>query len=57
MVGAIERDKTLGVLSVREDGRGMLDANGLISRRVHDQERLTQVGDVVLNRLALGILH
>jgi hypothetical protein len=57
MVRAIERDKTLGVLSGREDGRGMLDANSLISLRVHDQQRLTQAGDVVLNRLALGILH
>ena len=43
MVGAIERDETLGVLGRREDGRGMLDADGLIARRVHDQERLTQI--------------
>lgn len=35
----------------------MLDADGLISRCVHDEQRLAQIGDVARNRLALGILH
>ena len=35
----------------------MLDTDGLISRRVHDEQRLTQIGNVALDRLALGILH
>ena len=56
MVSTVERDETLRVLGRREDRRGMLDADGLISRRVHDQQRLTQIGDVVLDRLAPGIL-
>ena len=35
----------------------MLDADCLISRRVHDQQRFAQIGHVTLDRLALGILH
>ena len=57
MVRAIERDETLRVLGRCEDGRGAFDADGLISRCVHDEQRLTQIGDVVLKRLALGILR
>src|SRR5262245_27490281 len=57
MVRAVERDETLRMLRRREYGRGMLNANGLISRRVHDEQRLAQIGNVARDRLALGVLY
>ena len=57
MVRSVERDETLGVLRSRENRHGMLDADDLIPRRVHDEQRFAQVGDVLPNCLSFGILH
>src|SRR4051794_33206632 len=37
--------------------RGILDADNLILRRVHHQQRLMQMSEVMLKGLALGILN
>ena len=44
MIRAGQRDKTLGMLGGDEDARGVVDADGVVGRRMHDQQRLVQVG-------------
>ena len=53
MIGTGERDEALGMLGRREDMRGVLDADGLVGRRMEDQQRLAQLRDA-LGELLLG---
>ena len=53
MIGAGERDKALGMLGGDEDLGGVVDADGVVGRRMHDQQRLVQVGDL-RHQLVLG---
>ena len=43
MIGARQRHKALGMLGRDEDMRGIVDADGVVGRRMHDQQRLVQL--------------
>ena len=46
VIRAGKRNKALGMFGSDEDAGRILDADGVVCRRVHDQQRLMQVGDV-----------
>ena len=46
MIGAGERHKTLGMLGRDEDAGGVVDADGIVGRRVQHQQRLMEAGDI-----------
>src|SRR5262245_61848787 len=56
MVRAIKRHEAFWVLRRGENSCSVFDADSLISGRVHDEQRLTKLGDVAHDRVALGIL-
>src|SRR3546814_17455320 len=45
MVGAVERDEALGVSGGDEQAGGIVDADGLVERRVEDQQVAPQPAD------------
>ena len=45
MIRARQRDKTLGMPGRDENAGRVVDADGVVGRRVHHQQRLVQVGD------------
>src|SRR5215470_4379313 len=55
MVRAIKRHEAFWVLRRCENGCSVFDADSLIFGRVHDEQRLTKLGDVAHDRVALGI--
>ena len=57
MIGLVEGDEALGVLGRDEDGTSVVDGDGLVERRVEDQERLAQAGDTLGQALTLDILQ
>ena len=46
MIGAGQRHETLGMLGGDEDIGGVVDPDGVVGRRMHDQQRLVQFGDM-----------
>src|SRR5262245_33568975 len=56
MVRGIKRHEAFWVLRRCENSSSVFDADSLISGRMHDKQRLTKLGDVTRERLALGIL-
>ncbi len=46
MIGVRQRHETLGMLGGEEDIGGVVDADGVVGRRVHDQQRLVQLCDM-----------
>ena len=46
MIGARQRHKTLGMLGRDENIGGVVDPDGVVGRRMHDQQRLVQLGDM-----------
>ena len=53
VIGTGERDEALRMLGGREDVRGVVDADGVVGRRMEDQQRLAQLGDA-FGQLLLG---
>ncbi len=51
MVGAGERDEALGMLGRAENMRGVVDADGVVGRRVEHQQRLAQGGEAFVEFL------
>ena len=48
VVGAIQRDEALGMASRLVDPRRVIDRHGLVDRRMEDEQRFAEFGDVAL---------
>ena len=55
VVGVVERDKALRMLSSQKDLRGILDADHSVTRCVHDQERLAERAYSICQAVLLGV--
>jgi len=53
MIAIRQRYETLGMFGRDENPRRIVDADGVVGRRVHDQQRLVQLGDV-RHQIVLG---
>ena len=45
MIGAGQRNEAFGMFGGQEDLAGIVDADGVVGRRMKHQERLVQIGD------------
>src|SRR5215469_7878602 len=55
MIGVIERDEALRMLGGHKYRRGILDADHRITRRVHNQQRLTERANSIFQPVLLGV--
>ena len=53
MIRICQRDEALGMLGRDKNARRVVDADGIVGRRMHDQQRLVQFGDM-LHQAMLG---
>ena len=56
VIGIVQRDEALRMARGRKDARGVLDADDLVARRLHHQQRLAEVADLVFEPMRLGVL-
>ncbi len=57
MIRSVQRNKALGMLRGFENTPRVFDANDVILRRVHHEQRASQIANALRLRLAMALLH